>query len=175
MSNSSRPPLTNHRYGGHSAVSDDHSRQQYEEVGVAHLSMSQTSPYAPSGGNEPPGVEQHGMYGTARGSGKPAAPLAQTDAPVTSPASLGQFTSEGSGSGQDSARPLGKTQRLEVLDERMMALVDPHTVRVEEDNGMWVLHGRVRDAATKASIEALARECLATDALRNELAIDLGH
>lgn len=167
MSDPTKPPLTNHRYGGHSAVSDDHSKQQYEEVGVAHQSMSPTPPYVPSGGNEPAGVERHGMYGTSRGSSRPAAPLADATGPVTSPASLGQFTA-----GSDSARPLGDTQRLEVFSERLMALVDPHTVHVAQQDGMWILQGRVRDAETRSRIEALASECLPTEAVRSELVVD---
>lgn len=174
MSKPSKQPLTNHRYGGHSAVSDDHTKQQYEEVGVAHESMSPTPPYAPSGGNEPVGVEQHGMYGTSRAGANPPPPLADATGPVTSPASLGQFTSTAPGSTSDSARPLGDAQRLEVLSERLMALVNPHTVQATRHDGMWVLQGRVRNAQTSSQIERLAMEVLEPDLVRNELVIDPG-
>lgn len=174
MPNPSRPPLTNHRYGGHSAVSEDHRKAQYEEVGVAHQSMSHPPPYIPSGGNEPAGVDQHGMYGTSPVGSAAASPLAEATGPITSPASLGQFTAEAADGKPDSGQPLGDVQRLEVLNERLMALVNPRTVDVRLHNGVWILQGRVRDAETKARIGSLAMECLGTEAVRNELQVDLG-
>ena len=168
-----KPPLTNHRYGGHSAVSADHRKQQYEEVGVAHESMSPTPPYAPSGGNEPVGVAQHGMYGTSRARTVPGPPLADPTGPITSPASLGQFNAGITGQ-PDTGKPLSEIQRIEVLSERLMSLVNPHTVDIRHHDGMWVLKGRVRDAETRTRIEVIAKDCLGTGAVRNELQVDWG-
>ncbi|WP_423194122.1 BON domain-containing protein [Cupriavidus sp. H18C2] len=166
MSEPSKPSLSNHRYGGHSAVSDDHSKVEYEQAMPAHLDNSPTPPYDARGGNEPAGVERHGMYGTAPAGG-PSAPPADRTRPLPGPASLGQYDNDD----MRPVAPLGDAQQREVLDERLAAYVDPGTVKVELDDHVCVLRGRVRDAETKARIGHIAESTLPGREIRNALEI----
>jgi len=158
-------PLTNHRYGGHSGVSDDHRKCQYEQAMPAHLGNSPTPRYAPCGTTEPAGIEQHGMYGTApRKSALPSSP-AQATRPLPGPASLGQYDNDD----MRPVAPLSDIQQCEVLDERLAQWVDPGTVKATLADGVCVLSGRVHDAETRARIEHAAHECLPSYEISNQL------
>ena len=161
--------LTNHRYGGHSGVSNDHEKREYSQAMPAHLDNSPAPPYAPCGTTEPDGIEQHGMYGTAPRDRPPAAPLTDSIRPVPGPAALGQYDN----TDMDPITPHTDRQRLEVLDERLAQWVDPGTIRVVLTQGaqikVCVLRGRVRDEAVRTRVACIALECLPEYGIRNEL------
>jgi hypothetical protein len=163
-------PLTNHRYGGHSGVSDDHRKLQYEQAMPAHLDNSPEPPYLPCGTNEPTGIEQHGMYGTAPRQTAQPAPLTESTRPLPGPASLGQYDNTDD---MRAISPRSDLHQREVLDECLAQWVDPGTVNATFSDGVCVLSGQVRDAETKARIGQAARECLPTYEIRNALALSV--
>ncbi|RZT42106.1 BON domain-containing protein [Cupriavidus agavae] len=173
MADPNKPSLTDYHYGGHSAVRDDRSNLPEAPAGEpsgmvkpqSHDNLP-TTPYVPSGGKEPEGVERYGMYGVAPGASAPE-PLVAGTRPVPGPASLGQYDNRD----MDAVAPLSDLQRREVLDERLAAIVDPGVVTAEFSDGACTLHGTVRDAATRDRVEALARESLPGCEIRNELAL----
>lgn len=159
-------PLTNHRYGGHSGVSDDHRKLQYDQAMPAHLDNSPEPPYSPCGTTEPAGIAQHGMYGTAPRQSAQPAPLTEATRPLPGPASLGQYDNT------DDMRPvapLSDIQQREVLDECLAQWVDPGTVDATISDGICVLSGQVHDAETKARIGQAARDCLPSYEIRNQI------
>lgn len=160
-------PLTNHRYGGHSGVNDDHQKLQYDQAMPTHLDNSPAPPYSPCGTTEPVGIEEHGMYGTAPRQSPLPPPLTASTRPRPGPASLGQYDN-------DEIRPvapLGDIQQREVLDECLAQWVDPGTVKATLADGVCELSGQVRDAETRARIEQAARTCLPSSEIRNQLTI----
>ncbi len=150
-----KSPLTDYHYGGHSAVNPDPTARSADDPAPKSHANQPPRPYVPQpGANEPPGVERYGMYGVAQGSGAPPA-IHTEQRPLPGPASLGQFD----GDDMRPVEPLSAGQRLEVLDERLAALVDPGTVKGEVGEGdVLVLRGTVRDEATRAGVEQVARE-----------------
>ncbi len=161
--------LTNHRYGGHSGVSDDHGKREYAQAMPGHLDNSPDPIYDPCGTTEPDGIEQHGMYGTAPRDEPPLAPLTDTTRPVPGPAALGQYDN----ADMDPITPQTDMQRLEVLNERLAQWIDPGTVRVVFTRGrqidVCVLRGIVRDEAMRDRVARVALECLPEYGIRNEL------
>ncbi|SDP70393.1 hypothetical protein SAMN04488595_11739 [Ralstonia sp. 25mfcol4.1] len=158
-------PLTNHRYGGHSGVSDDHRKYQYEQAMPAHLDNSPTPRYSPCGTTEPAGIEQHGMYGTAPRQAALTPTRPESTRPLPGPASLGQYDN----ADMQAIAPLTDIQLREVLDERLAQWVDPGTVKATISDGICVLTGHVHDAQTKVRIGHVAQECLPSHEIRNQL------
>jgi len=166
--------LTDHHYGGHSGVRDDQreapavqSDEALRAIKPASHDNIPNTPYVPSGGNEPAGVERYGMYGVAPGSAPPKPATTSDTRPLPGPASLGQYDN----TDMDPVAPLSAVQQREVLDEKLAAIVDPGVVRAEFADDTCTLHGTVRDAATREHVAQIASECLPGLKIANRLTV----
>ncbi len=155
-----RTRLTDYRYGGHSAVSDDHGLPAAGDIKPASHDNEPVQPYVPSGLNEPPGIERYGMYGVAPG----YAPAARDGllAPVP-----GQFD----GDGVRTAVPVSEARLRERLEIELADIVDPGIVQPELHDGVCTLRGTVRDTTTRMRVEAVAAACLPDCLIRSELRV----
>lgn len=159
-----RTRLTDYRYGGHSAVSDDHGHAAAGDVKPASHDHEPAQPYVPSGLNEPAGVERYGMYGVAQANAPGPTPAGRSGLPEPLP---GQFD----GDGVRTAVPASEARLRERLEIELAGIIDPGIVQAELHDGVWTLRGTVRDLATRLRVEAVASECLPDCVLCSELRV----
>ncbi|QYY32198.1 MULTISPECIES: BON domain-containing protein [Cupriavidus] len=154
--------LTDYRYGGHSAVSDDRGKPAAGDVQPTSHDNMPTQPYVPSGANEPMGVERYGMYGVAPGTVSPETSDGLRVLPAPMP---GQYD----GDGVRTALPASEARLRERLEMQLSDIVDPGVVQADLHDGVCTLRGTVRDLAMKRRVELVAGDCLPDCLIRNEL------